>query len=109
MAITLKNLESIDQSIQKEFEQWIKSHVPETIKNTDQIKTSQYSILNYPALWSGARLFETRINAAKSKEKPASELIEELIEKSKKANKKDEKALKRSLLLKNYSKSNLTI
>ncbi|WP_133138915.1 hypothetical protein [Legionella genomosp. 1] len=97
MAITLKNLESIDQSIQKEFEQWIKSHVPETVKDTDQIKTSQYSILNYPALWSGARLFETRINAAKSKEKPASESIDELIEKSKKANKKDEKALKEIL------------
>lgn len=105
MAITLKNLDLIDQSIQKEFENWIKTHVPQSIANTDTLKTAQYSILNYPKLWSGSRLFETRIKSEKTKDKPASEFIDDLIQKSKNENKRDEATLKEIIAFENFLKT----
>jgi hypothetical protein len=60
--ITLNtNLNSVNESIQKEHFVWIKNHAPSMI-DYGQVDATQYSILHYPDLWSGTRFFETNID-----------------------------------------------
>lgn len=89
MAISLSfiDIDNINQSIQKEHESWVKKNAPQYV-NFDKIKNPQYSILNYPDLWSGARLFETKIEKI-GINNPASEEIAELIQKAQKNYKAD--------------------
>ncbi|KTD53779.1 hypothetical protein Lsan_4189 [Legionella santicrucis] len=89
MAISLSyiDIDSINQTIQNEHESWIKKNAPLYLDFT-KITNQQYSILNYPELWSGARLFETKIEK-KGKDSPASEHVAELIKKAQKEYKND--------------------
>ncbi|AUH72539.1 hypothetical protein [Legionella sainthelensi] len=82
MAISLSfiDIDSINQTIQKEHESWVKKNAPSYV-DIAEIKNQQYSILNYPDLWSGARLFETKIERT-GINSPASEEIAELIKKA---------------------------
>ncbi|CDZ78435.1 hypothetical protein BN59_02745 [Legionella massiliensis] len=92
MAIKLRNVDSINRAIQAEHKSWVSENAPSTLDRS-KITENQYSILDYPELWSGARLFETKIEKA-GKGSPANEQIEELIKKAKKENKKDPEKLK---------------
>lgn len=92
MAKTLRNLDRINTLIIKEHAAWLEKNAPVSI-NLSEIKLNQYSILDYPDLWSGARLFETSIEK-KGDSNPVSEEVEKLIDEAKKENKKDQIATK---------------
>lgn len=89
MAISLGyiDMDSINQTIQDEHEKWVNDNIPPDFLPLN-IANKQYSVLDYPDLWSGARLFETKIEQRGIKN-PANEEIDELINKAKKNNKND--------------------
>lgn len=61
MAITLHNLERVNAAIQQEHALWLEHHAPQ-ILSLAKLRPEQFSVLDYPDLWSGARFFETAIN-----------------------------------------------
>lgn len=89
MAISLNyiDINSINQTIQTEHETWVKKNAPSFL-DFIKIVNQQYSILNFPELWSGARLFETKIEK-KGKDSPASVEITEVIKTAQKKYKDD--------------------
>lgn len=88
MAISLINLENINQTIQSEHAAWLKANMPTTVSLPD-LQQNQYGILNKPQLWSGLRIFETKIKTADKNSKSAFEIIQEQIKNSIKEHKED--------------------
>jgi len=104
MPITLCDLDDINTSISKEHAAWVNKNAPTSIDRT-KIIPNQYSILDYPELWSGARLFETSIEKQGWGRLPASEEIERLINQAKKKHKKGTEKIKElEEFKKNYKK-----
>jgi len=82
VVLILTDLELINTQTQAEHKKWVESNIPAFIKNVPTISAAQYSIHDYPKLWSGARFLEAKITQT-SIDLPASKAIEKLIARAK--------------------------